>query len=67
MTQQRTRQSELRWDPKAIDRKWQDRWAADGLHAVRDDDPRPKWYELTMYPYPSGDVHIGHWYVHGTR
>ena len=63
MTQQRTRQSELRWDPKAIDRKWQDRWAADGLHAVRDDDPRPKWYELTMYPYPSGDVHIGHWYV----
>ena len=63
MTQQRTRQSELRWDPKAIDLKWQARWAADGLHAVRDDDPRPKWYELTMYPYPSGDVHIGHWYA----
>ena len=63
MTQQRTRQSELRWDPKAIDLKWQARWAADGLHAVLDDDPRPKWYELTMYPYPSGDVHIGHWYA----
>ena len=63
MIQQRTRQSELRWDPQAIDRKWQERWAADGLHAVHDDDPRPKWYELTMYPYPSGDVHIGHWYA----
>ncbi len=63
MTQQRTRQSELRWDPVTIDRKWQRRWADDGLHTVRDDDPRPKWYELTMYPYPSGDVHIGHWYA----
>ncbi|MDE2969139.1 MAG: leucine--tRNA ligase [Chloroflexota bacterium] len=63
MTQQRSRQSELRWDPNAVDQKWQRRWAADGLHAVSDDDPRPKWYELTMYPYPSGDVHIGHWYA----
>ena len=63
MTQQRSRQSELRWDPNAVDQKWQRRWADDGLHAVSDDDPRPKWYELTMYPYPSGDVHIGHWYA----
>ena len=59
----RMRQAALRWDPQALDRKWQERWAQDGLHRVRDDDPRPKWYELTMYPYPSGDVHIGHWYV----
>ena len=59
----RMRQAALRWDPQALDRKWQQRWAQDGLHRVRDDDPRPKWYELTMYPYPSGDVHIGHWYV----
>ena len=47
----------------AIDRKWQDRWEQDGLHRVRSDDPRPKWYEMTMYPYPSGDLHIGHWYA----
>ena len=59
----RMRQAALRWDPQALDRKWQERWAQDGLYRVRDDDPRPKWYELTMYPYPSGDVHIGHWYV----
>ena len=57
------RQSSLRYDPQAIDRKWQDRWAADRLHQVRDDDPRPRWYALTMYPYPSGELHIGHWYA----
>ena len=57
------RQVELRYDPVAIDRKWQDRWARDGLHRVQDEDPRPKWYEMTMYPYPSGDLHIGHWYA----
>jgi len=57
------RHVEMRYDPQAIDRKWQDRWAKDGLHGVNDDDPRPKWYEMTMYPYPSGDLHIGHWYA----
>ena len=57
------RQVELAFDPAAIDRKWQARWEQDGLHKVSDDDPRPKWYEMTMYPYPSGDLHIGHWYA----
>jgi leucyl-tRNA synthetase len=63
MTQNYGRKSKLRWDPQAIDKKWQGKWAADKLHHVADDDPRPKWYEMTMYPYPSGDVHIGHWYA----
>ena len=58
-----SRQVELRFDPVAIDRKWQDRWADDGLHRVRDNDSKPNWYEMTMYPYPSGDLHIGHWYA----
>ena len=58
-----SRQVEDQFDPAAIDRKWQARWEKDGLHTVSDDDPRPKWYEMTMYPYPSGDLHIGHWYA----
>ncbi len=52
----------LRFDAVAIDRKWQDRWEKDGLHRVNTGDSRPKWYEMVMYPYPSGDLHIGHWY-----
>lgn len=54
---------ELRFDPQEIDKKWQDRWAQDGSYHVNDNDPRSKKYELTMYPYPSGDAHIGHWYA----
>ena len=57
------RTTEQRYDHKAIEAKWQKHWNDSGANEVKDDDPRPKWYEVTMYPYPSGDLHIGHWYA----
>ena len=43
-----------------IEKKWQQRWADEGTYEVDADDPRPPWYVLTMYPYPSGPAHMGH-------
>ncbi len=62
MTTERTRIE--RYDPTAIERRWQQRWAELGLHRTDlDDTSRPPFYLLTMYDYPSGDLHVGHWYV----
>ncbi len=48
------------YDAQAIEQKWQARWRDEGTFEVDNDDPRPPFYALCMYPYPSGAAHQGH-------
>ena len=59
----RSKNDSLDYNQSEIEKKWQGRWQDSQLHKVNDDDERPNWFEMTMWPYTSGDLHIGHWYA----
>mgnify|MGYP001806089533 CR=1 FL=1 len=49
-----------RYNAREAEPKWQQTWRERGIFRARNDDPRPKFFVMEMFPYPSGRIHIGH-------
>ncbi|MGH7246346.1 MAG: leucine--tRNA ligase [Candidatus Levyibacteriota bacterium] len=63
-TKEKKQKKELgKYFPSEIEKKWQEKWAQSGIHRFAESNKKKKYYTLVELPYPSGDLHIGHWFT----